>query len=92
VRHECVMALGQVEAEAEVAGYRLAQRHLHGQKVWWWQRTRRPRRHASTVLAGMAASTELDGGWRSRSADMCGARRQLGVTFGARVRCWQTER
>jgi len=36
-RHEGVMALRSVEAQAEAAGYQLARRQLHGQKVWWWQ-------------------------------------------------------
>jgi hypothetical protein len=31
-----------VEADAAALGYRLAQRKLHGQRVWWWQRIADP--------------------------------------------------
>lgn len=27
-----------IEACAAAVGFRLAQRHLHGRLVWWWQR------------------------------------------------------
>ena len=33
-----------VEAGAAIAGYRLAQRHLKEQLVWWWQRLDDPDR------------------------------------------------
>jgi hypothetical protein len=51
-----------VEVRATAAGYRLAQRSLNGQLVWWWQRlddpddTRHPcwleRRQAISYMRG----------------------------------------
>jgi hypothetical protein len=67
------MALSRVEAEAELAGYRLSQRHLYGQRVWWWQRlddpddTRQPcwleRRQALSYMEG---ARQHEGVWPQR--------------------------
>jgi hypothetical protein len=53
----------QTEARATTLGYRLAQRSLKGQLVWWWQRlddpddTRQPcwleRRQALSYMEGV---------------------------------------
>ena len=52
-----------VEVRATAAGYRLAQRNLNGQHVWWWERlddpddTRQPcwlkRRQAISYMEGV---------------------------------------
>ena len=52
-----------VEARATTFGYRLAQRHLNGQLLWWWQKlddpgdTRQPcwleRRQALSYMEGV---------------------------------------
>ena len=59
----CNSVLVDVEVRATAAGYRLAQRSLNGQLVWWWQNvsdpddTRQPcwleRRQALSYMEGV---------------------------------------